>query len=90
MQMGLWSAIVWGFGATLGSRAADKTIAEASEALEADDTARAKTGRKGQGEEKLMAEGMEARRRRAEARRNRDIDKELALLKRRIAERDRR
>jgi hypothetical protein len=88
--MGLWRAIVWGFGATLGSRAADKTIAEAGEALEPEDPGGAKTARKGRDEEKLMAEGMEARRRRAEARRNRDIDKELALLKRKIAERDRR
>jgi hypothetical protein len=88
--MGLWRAIVWGFGATLGSRAADKTIAEASEALEPADSVAPRTPRRGQDEEKLMAEGMEARRRRAEVRRNRDIDKELALLKRKIAERDRR
>jgi hypothetical protein len=84
--MGLIRAIVHGFGVTLGSRAADEAIDEVREALDKAETARGAEAQKAAEQRTRARDAESARkeRRRAEARHAREIDRELAALKKRV------
>ena len=88
--MGLWRAIVHGFGFTLGAEAAQETMREGKEALD-----RAEAREK----ERVATEAAEAKNRarvtakwveqekKLAARREREIDRELVAMKKRIGKR---
>ena len=85
--MKLWSAIVQGFGFTVGSRAADEAIVEVRETLDRAELAAAERQKAEAHQAKVRAK-QQAResgeRRRAAERREREIERELQALKARI------
>jgi hypothetical protein len=91
--MGLFRAIVGGFGFTIGARAAEEMLDGAEKTLdEHDAAAKKKTENESHESQKLkveaqikaMAKEAEARKK-AQARREKEVEKDLSVLKKRLA-----
>jgi hypothetical protein len=92
--MGLFRAIVGGFGFQIGARAADEMLDGAEKALDDHDKEKAKAKAEAETHESqklrvesqinAMAKEAEARKK-AQARREKEVEKELGVLKKRLA-----
>ena len=79
--MGLFRAIVGGFGFTIGARAADAAIDEAAEALEDHEKQQKVAGLARVSELKAYAQAQAKKKKTTE----RDVERELAAMKKRLA-----